>query len=129
MQSKWESWGKQTAQLVASEPPLHTATEGRGGITREAVASELLLPRIATPSAWEMQRVGMMIDVSVPSSIKGGPATLLAIMTATAPLFWAIFTFTTKLQTPRLIRATLPVSVSAIDVHASLATATRLLLL
>ena len=52
---------------------------------------------------------------------------MLARITATAPLSCAFLTLIANEQPPRFMRATLPVSVSEIELQPSLATLTKLL--
>ena len=83
--------------------------------------------RSAVPSALDTKRVWMVMVASVPPPrVERAVSSLLAMTTARAPLSCAIFTLTVNGQVPRLISATLPVSVSAIDVQALPTTGTRL---
>src|SRR6266478_4593837 len=62
----------------------------------------------ATPSACEMRTDGIVMVGSAPPNPAGAPGALSAMITANAPAFCAFFTFTTKVQTPRSIRAIFP---------------------
>src|SRR5918996_1793238 len=77
-------------------------------------------PLIVLPSASDTITDGMVIDGSVPPMAIGSPATLLAMMTATAPAFCAFFTFTVNVHAgaggggpPRSITAILPATSAA----------------
>ncbi len=80
------------------------------------------LGRSLPASAWLIRTAGMVMVASVPEIPGGGlPATLSAMMTPIAPAFWAFFTLTTKLQTPRSISAILPRRLVAIAEQPSVA--------
>src|SRR5207248_10971766 len=78
--------------------------------------------RMALPSSSSIMRLGMVIGVVMLVSSPmpaGGPATLLTMTTAIAPLAWAFLTLVLKVQLPRLMSAIRPVRSSVIAVQPS----------
>src|SRR5450631_943642 len=71
-----------------------------------------------TPSAWVIDTVGTVMGVTIVASSPkpggGEPATLLAMITATAPAFCAFRAFVLKEQVPRSTSAILPFTAAAL---------------
>ena len=98
-------------QLYAAQAFVLQFTSTAGVPVDSPMATLPLLP-IAVPSAWDTKRVGMVILASTPPSVKMGVPSLLARITAMAPNHCAVMTLLTYEQPPRLMRATLPATLS-----------------
>ncbi len=75
-----------------------TVTELNGG------AFGLISPRSAAPSSWEIMKAGIVTASPPLPRATGAPGTLLMMMTAAAPAFWALNVFREPAHVPRRTR-------------------------
>src|SRR5262247_3393501 len=83
-----------------------SGTAGSGAALTRPVAGRP--PLMTVPSVCDTIADGMVMVGSLPPIVVGGPGTLLATITATAPAACALATFWTKLQVPRSTSSTAP---------------------